>query len=152
MAIGPDARLMIPGRVLVIAFLYAMIGLGAIVLGLGPILRPSGEVERLVAYVAIAAGTVLGAIGGLLFFRGRRPRRLGILGGAVVVILGQLIVILAGLSGEDCATDGTSGCTQVVLAVGVGGLVVSSLGIISTVTLYRLRPSAWADRARLRRR
>lgn len=142
---------MIPGRVFVVALVYVVLGLAAIVLGLGPVLQPAGDTERVLAVVAIAAGSLLAAIGVSLLMRRERGKRLGMLGGAVLIMLGVLVMILAGVGLDGCPQTDESGCTKLVLTVTGGGLAISCLGIMSIVALRRLRPPAWADRPGSRR-
>lgn len=142
---------MVPGRLVVIALLYGASGLIAILLGLGPLVRPAGAMEQLFAAVSIVAGLALEGVSlGLLWRPGRR-RSLGLAGGAVLLMLGLLIMILGGISLEECPDDNGSACTGTLVTVVAGGLAVALFGIISMVALNRLRPSTGGDRGKPRR-
>jgi hypothetical protein len=144
MAIGPDARRLASGRLVVVAGTLMVLGVAAAVLGAGPILEPADPVENAIGIAAVALGLLM-LVAGASLALGRGPvRRLGIAGGAAAGVLGGMVTIAATQSLASCGTDGdrTIACSLVVCGTAVGGLAVTVAGVASAIVVSRARADA----------
>lgn len=153
MAIGPEARRMASGRIVVVAGVIGTLGAAAIVLGMGPILVGAQRVEREIGIAAVALGCVMLVAGGSLALRRGPARLLGIAGGVAGAALGAVIVIAATVSLGRCAdaVDRAEACSVLVGGTGIAGLAIATVGVASAVIVSRARPDA-LRRRRARRR
>lgn len=149
MGIGPDAARKKSGRIVVVAGFYGLLGSGAALLGLGPLVRPADTTARAIAVAAIGAGLVLliGAIG--LVLRRGWARRAGMMAGWSAIGLGLLIATLGLAALDGCAgPDVGTGCRMLVGALLLVGLLITGCGVGALTVVRRARASVFRKRGR----
>ena len=144
MAIGPEARDMASGRLVVAAGLIGAIGFAAIVLGFGPIVVGAGPTERAIGTLAIGLGVLMMLAAISLALRLGPARRLGMASGVAAILLGLLVAVAAIASLGSCETraSGAAGCSVVVAGTAAVGLSVVAAGAGCTVVIRRAPPAA----------
>lgn len=143
MAVGPDARRMASGRMVVVGGLDATMGAAAVALGLGPLIERAEPGTQLVGAAAIALGVVLLLAGGALLFRRGPVRLLGRLGGVAAMALGLVILVAAASSIGDCsASSNAAGCLVLLGVSGMLGVVAVTAGLAGLVVVSRAHAQA----------
>jgi len=156
MAIGPSAAHMASGGVVVVATFYAMLGLTALVLGLGPILIEADPVPRVIGAGSVLAGVFLGMAAAALLLRWRSSRWMGVAAGGVSIALGAMLAGAMILTiGDGCRPAGSSGpdrCGLMDAAIAVAAAAVSVAGVASIRIIGRTRRTYFKGRRRPARR
>jgi hypothetical protein len=144
MGIGPEAREMASGRIVVVAGLLGAIGAAAVVLGAGPVLLAAEPAARGTGYLAIATGGVMLVATLSLALRRGPVRALGTAGGLAAAVLGATIAVAAAGSLDACSTPLTRPveCSAVVGAAALVGLGILAVGVGSVVVVRRARPES----------
>jgi hypothetical protein len=144
MAIGPEARDMASGRLVVAAGLIGAIGFAAVVLGSGPIVVAAGPTERAIGTLAIGLGIFMMVAAISLALRLGPAKRLGIASGVAAILLGVLVTIAAIASMGSCEAraSGEAGCSVVVAGTAAVGLGVVAAGAGCTLVIRRAPPAA----------
>ena len=150
MAIGPEARRLASGRIVVVGGMLSAFGVAAIVLGAGPILETSQAHERAIGVVAIGLGLLMLAGGTMLGIRRGPARAAGIAGCLAAAALGTLIGVAAVTSLGACgaADDRAVSCGLLIGGAAVGGMVLAGGGVASALVVSRARPEAFRRRRR----
>ena len=144
MGIGPQAREMASGRIVVVTGLLGAIGAAAVVLGAGPVLLAAEPATRGVGYVALVAGGVMLAAALSLALRRGPVRVLGLAGGLAAAVLGAIIAVAAAGSLDACGAREarTVECSAVVGAAALVGIGILAAGVGSVLVVRRARPES----------
>ncbi len=147
MAIGPEARRAVSGRIVVVAGFYGVLGTASIVVGLGPLIMLADVMSRVLALGAITGGTTLVVGSAGLFSKRRWSRRFAILGGSAAISLGLVTIALASDALVSCGSmPAPQDCIAVTLGLALIGLTITVCGIGSVAIIRRARPGAFRRR------
>lgn len=144
MAIGPEARRQASGRIVVVAGLFAAVGVASIVLGLGPLSVASSSLEKTIGAVVIGLGVLMLVAAVALGTRRGPTRHLGVAASLAVVLLGAAVTLGAVSSLDACGSreTRTMECTVIVGGAALLGLGVAAAGIGCLLVIIRGRPAA----------
>jgi hypothetical protein len=144
MAIGPEARRQASGRVVVVAGLFAAVGIASIVLGLGPLAVGSSSVEQTIGAIVIGMGVLMLVAAIALATRRGPTRPLGVAASLAVVLLGTAVALGAVSSLDACGARDTRTveCAAIVGGAAMLGLGVAVAGIGCLLVVIRGRPTA----------
>jgi hypothetical protein len=144
MAIGPEARGMASGRIVVATGLFAALGTAAIILGFGPLTLGAGPTERAIGGAVMGLGALMVTAAASLATRRGPARLLGTVAGAAMSVLGGTIAIGALASFGSCQGRETQTveCSAVVSAAGLLGLAALAAGIACLLVVRRARPAS----------
>ena len=143
MAIGPEARRMASGRVVVLAASQGFLSIVTFVMGLGPLVHPSEPVEKLAAGAAVALSVPMGIGAVLLGLRRGPARTAGLAAAFASMAVGTVVVVLAVASLDGCGGvgDGWS-CSMLIGLIGLVGIGIIAFGIGSRSLIRRAHPRA----------
>jgi hypothetical protein len=141
--IGPEARGMVSGRIVVTAALHALLGIAAASAGIGPIVEEAGPGEQLLGVGGIVLGVLLGLSAVSLAVRRGPVRLFATIGAAAALAMGMGIAVLAMASYGRCSEMANAGaCYALVGGINLVGIGIAVVGVGSFVVIRRARPQA----------